>query len=126
MQPGTETSPQVYTEAESLAWTRQKVAHIIDTYNPTTVAVRYPERIARGANKDSAKSRCRVEGVLVEVSSTKNKVVVTGALNTFGKHAGSKSPKDDLVSKDLRGLDWSEHKDKAREAILVAASLLPE
>jgi hypothetical protein len=123
---GTETAPHAYSEAESLAWTRQKVDHIIDTYKPTTVAVRYPERIARGANKDSAKSRCRVEGVLVEVSSTKNRAVVTGALNTFGKHSGSNSPKDDLASEDLRGLDWSKHKDKAaREAILVAASLLP-
>jgi len=123
---GSETSPHTYSEAESLAWTRQKVDHIIDTYNPTTVAVRYPERIARGANTDSAKSRCRVEGVLVEVSSTKNKAVVTGALNTFGKHAGSSSLKNDLASDDLRGLDWSKYNDKVREAILVAASLLPE
>jgi hypothetical protein len=122
---GSEAAPETFSEAESLAWVRQKAAYIIDIYKPTAVAVRYPERVARGFNKDSAKSRCRVEGVLVEVSGTKNRTVVTGALNTFGKHLGSKFPKDDLSSDELRGLDWSQHKDKVREAILVAVSLLP-
>jgi hypothetical protein len=122
---GSESVPESFTEAESLAWIRQKADHIIDIYKPEAVAVRYPERVARGFNKDSAKSRCRVEGVLVEVSGTKNRNVVTGSLNTFGKHLGSKSPKDDLSSDELRGLDWSQHKDKIREAILVAVSLLP-
>jgi hypothetical protein len=122
---GSEMAPEAFSEAESLAWVRQKAAYIIDTFKAEAVAVRYPERIARGFNKDSAKSRCRVEGVLVEVSGAKNRMVVTGALNTFGKHLGSTSPKDDLSSDDLRGLDWSQHKDKIREAILVAVSLLP-
>ncbi len=120
-----EAAPETFSEAESLAWVRQKAAYIIDTYKAEAVAVRYPERIARGFNKDSAKSRCRVEGVLVEVSGAKNRVVVTGSLNTFGRHLGSRSPKDDLSSDELRGLDWSQHKDKIREAILVAVSLLP-
>jgi hypothetical protein len=123
---GSENVPETFSEGEALAWVRQKAAQIIDLYNPDAAAVRYPERIARGFNKDSAKSRCRVEGVLVEVSSAKNLSVITGALNTFGKHLCSKSPKHDLASEDLRGLDWSKHKDKLREAILVATSLLPE
>jgi hypothetical protein len=122
---GSETAPETFSEAESLAWVRQKAAYIIDTYKPEAVAVRYPERVARGFNKDSAKSRCRVEGVLVELSGAKNKIVVTGALNTFGKHLGSRSPKDELSSEELRGLDWSQHKGKVREGILVAVSLLP-
>lgn len=120
---GSESAPETFSEAESLAWVRQRATHIIDTYKPEAVAVRYPERVARGFNKDSAKSRCRVEGVLVDVSGTKNRAVITGALNS--KHLGSKSPKDDLASDELRGLDWSQHKDKIREAILVAVSLLP-
>jgi hypothetical protein len=122
---GSETAPKSFTEGQALAWVRQKAAHVIEVYKPNAVAVRYPERIARGFNKDSAKSRCRIEGVLVEVSSAKNLHVITGALNTFGKHLGSKFPKEDLASKDLRGLDWSQYKDKLREAILVAAALLP-
>jgi hypothetical protein len=112
-------------EAEGLAWIRQRVVHIIDVYKPTKIAVRYPEPTAMGANKNSAKSRCRVEGVVLETSSSKGLETVTGALNTFGKYSRSKSPKDDLDCADLRGLDWSNYKDKVREAILVAASLLP-
>jgi len=123
---GSETAPKTFSEGEALAWVRQKAAQVIEVFRPNAVAVRYPERVARGFNKDSAKSRCRIEGVLVEVSSTNNLSVITGALNTFGKHLCSKSPKEDLASEDLRGLDWSKHKDKLREAILVAASLLPK
>lgn len=123
---GTETAPEPYGEGESLAWIRQKVIYIIDLYMPIKLAVRYPERNAMGAKKDSAKSRCRVEGVVLEAASFKNLGIVTGALNTFASLSGSDSPKKDLELGNLRGLDWSKYRDtKLREAILVAASLLP-
>jgi len=122
---GTETVPHAYKEGESLAWIRQRVIYIIETYTPAKVAVRYPERTAKGANKDSAKARCRVEGVVLEAAGSKNLETVTGAMNTFGKHCESESPKQDLVLDDLRGLDWSEYKKELREAIYVAFSLLP-
>ncbi|MGA2336828.1 MAG: hypothetical protein ABSG08_15790 [Terriglobales bacterium] len=124
--PGTESSPKTFSEAESLAWIRQRVLYILDTYKPVRVAVRYPERNAMGANTDSAKARCRVEGVVMEAASSKNVEVVTGTLATFGKHSGDHSLKDDLDCEGFRGLDWSEYKTKGlREAIRVAASLLP-
>jgi hypothetical protein len=123
---GTETAPTTYSEAESLAWIRQRTLYIIETYGPGRMGVRYSERNARGANKDSAKSRCRVEGVVLEVGSSRNLNIVAGALNTFAKHSGSISTKEELKSDDLRGLDWAKFKDtKLREAILVAAALLP-
>ena len=123
----TEYSPQSYSESESLVWIRQRVLYIIDTFGPKKLAVRYAERNAQGANKDSAKCRCRVEGVVLEAASSKNLKIVSGGLGTFAKHSRSESPKTDLVSNDLRGLDWSNYKNpKLREAILVAASLLPD
>jgi Holliday junction resolvasome RuvABC endonuclease subunit len=123
---GSEHCPSSYSEAESLAWVRIRVLYILDTYKPSRVAVRYPEPTAKGANKNSAKARCRVEGVVLEAASSRNLEVVTGAMNTFGKFAGSRSPKDDLLSGEFRKLDWSKYKDsKIREAIYVGASLLP-
>ena len=122
----TEHSPAAYGEAESLAWIRVKIRHILETYKPSKVAVRYPEPTAKGANKNSAKARCRVEGVVLEAASAGNLEVVTGAMNTFGKFAGSRSPKEDLTSGEFRKLDWSKYKDsKIREAIYIGASLLP-
>jgi hypothetical protein len=124
---GSEHAPASYSEAESLAWIRNQVLRILDTYKPAKVAVRYPEPTALGSNKNSAKARCRVEGVVLEAASSRNIEVVTGAIKTFGKFAGSRSPKDDLDSAEFRKLDWSNYKDsKLREAIYVGASLLPQ
>lgn len=122
---GKESAPHAYNEAESLGWIRQRVLDIIDQFKPAQVAVRYPEPTAQGANRDSAKARCRVEGVVLEAANARNLQVVTGALNTISKNLGSKSAKSYLGTDDLRGLDWSQHTDaKIREAILVAVSVL--
>jgi hypothetical protein len=124
---GSEVAPDSYNEGESLVWIRKRLVYIIDTFKPAKVAVRYPERNAQGANKDSAKARCRVEGVVLEAAGSENLPTVTGAMGTFGKHSESDSPKEELKEGDLRGLDWSKYKDsKLREAIFVAASLLPK
>jgi hypothetical protein len=124
---GTEVAPESYNEGESLVWIRKRLVYIIDTFKPAKVAVRYPEGNAQGANKDWAKARCRVEGVVLEAAGSGNLPTVTGAMSTFGKHSQSNSPKEELKRDDLRGLDWSNHKDsKLREAIFVAASLLPK
>jgi hypothetical protein len=119
----TETAPNAFNEGEVLAWIRQKVLYIIDSYKPRGVAIRYPEGNAM-ASTNSAKARCRVEGVALEAAASKNLRTVTGVLNTFGKHLGTKSAKAELEADDLRGLDWSNKGVKDREAILVAVSLL--
>lgn len=123
---GIEKAPAAYSESESLVWARQRVLRIIEQYQPTGVAVRYPEPTALGANKDSARSRCRVEGIVLEAASSSNLEVVTGTLNTISKNLGSKSAKQYLSSNDFRGLDWSKQKGNVQEAILVAASILRE
>jgi Holliday junction resolvasome RuvABC endonuclease subunit len=121
---GTEKAPTAYSEAEGLAWVRKKSIHIIEQYRPTGVAVRYPEPKALGANKDSAKARCRVEGVVLEVAAHNSLEVVTETLNTISKNLDSKSAKAYLSSDEFRGLDWSKCKEKVQEAILVAVSIL--
>jgi Holliday junction resolvasome RuvABC endonuclease subunit len=122
---GTAEAPSAYEEGEALVWIRDKVGHIINDYAPGRVAIRYAERKAQGSNTDAAKARCRVEGVVLELASSRNLDVVTGTMNTFAKYTPG-SPKEDLQRNDLRGLDWSDYRDsKLREAILVAASLLP-
>ena len=120
---GTETAPKAYTEAESLAWIRQRVLYILDTYKPEKVAVRYPEGIAR-TNANSARARCRVEGVVLEAAGSRNLETVTGPRSTFSKQFGKFSP-EDLASDDLRGIHLSNFKPWLQEAIFVAASLLP-
>lgn len=123
---GTENSPKGYSEGESLAWIRVRLLDILQTYKPTRVAVRYPEGNARGANTNSAKARCRVEGVVLEAMGSWNLEVITGPMSTFAKHLGGGYSKEDLDSDGFRGLDWSKLKSAWRqEAIVIAASLLP-
>jgi hypothetical protein len=119
----TETAPNAFNEGEVLAWIRQRVLYIIDSYKPTGVAIRYAEGNAMASTK-SAKARSRVEGVALEAAASKDLRTVTGALSTFGKHLGTPSAKAELEADDLRGLDWSHKGVKDREAILVAVSLL--
>ena len=102
-----EAAPTAYTLGESLAWIRDRLLQIIDSYRPRKVAVRFPEGIAMSSRTDAAKTRCRVEGVLIEAAASRNIELVTGALNTFKKHSGTESPKQDLAKHNLRGLDWS-------------------
>ncbi len=69
---GQEDAPGTFDEAEALAFFRSRLILIIDKYKPAKVAVRYPER-SPGANKNEAKARCRVEGVALELSSSRGK-----------------------------------------------------
>jgi len=123
---GTEAVPNAYTETEGLAWLRTRLIYVADTYRPAKAAVRLAERTAKGSNTDAAKSRCRVEGVVLEVAGSKNLETVAGRLKTFAKHSECASPKEDLSSDNLRGLDWAKYGGKLQEAIYVAFSLLPK
>jgi Holliday junction resolvasome RuvABC endonuclease subunit len=123
---GFEKAPAAYNEPEKLLWIHQRFLHILDQYHPLGVAVRYPENTALGANKDSARARCRIEGVVLEAAASRNLDVITGALKTISKNLGTKSAKDYLASDEFRGLDWSKYQPKVQEAILVAASVLQE
>jgi len=114
--------PASYAEAEALAWCRDRIRHLIDAYGVALVAVRYPEPFGRSGRTDSARKRSRVEGVILEAAHSKGIAVATGALVTISKNLGVKSAKALLEDDTLRGLDWSQLNEKAREAVLAAAS----
>ena len=86
-------APASFTEPQALAWYRTRFLLLIDTHRPTAVSVRYPEPVGRGGNKDSARQRSRVEGVIVEAGASRGLPVLTGALASLGKHLGAKKPK---------------------------------
>jgi hypothetical protein len=124
---GKENAPATFDEVAALTWFRDRVCHIVQTYSPEIAAVRYPEVFQPKVKVLPLGQRCRIEGVLMAaVSSCGVRTVLTGSLVTIAKNLGSKTPKRYLETKEFRGLDWSRHKDHQREAILVAASALPE
>jgi len=119
-------APTSYDEAAALAWFRDKVRQLIQTYSPGIAAVRFPETFMRSAAQSSMYKRCRVEGTVIEAAHSCGIKVLTGALGTISKHLGTKGAKKYLEHEDLRGLDWSKYQKNCREAILVAVSALSE
>jgi len=119
-------APVAFEEAGALSWFRGRVLHLIDTYQPFAVGVRYPEPTARGGNKDSAKQRSRVEGVVVEAAYSRGLPVLTGALTTIASKLGTKKAKKYIESAELRGIDLSSLPAPRREAVLVAVAQLPQ
>lgn len=117
-------APSSYSESAVLSWCRDRVLFLFEQFAPDVVAVRYAETVRRASSQDSARKRCRVEGVLLEAANSASLRVVTGALVTISKHLGTRSAKAYLDDDNLRGLDWSKFSKNAREAILVAASAL--
>jgi hypothetical protein len=118
-------APKTYEEGEALVWYRQRVNHLLDQYEPTIVAIRYPEAYApkRQGAVTSSQRRARIEGVVLEAASSRNIETFTASLVTISSKFGVKSAKDFLEVEDLRGLDWSKYKKgETREAILVAAA----
>jgi hypothetical protein len=123
---GIATAPKSFQgEAATLAWLRTTVADFLDQYDVASVAVRYPERVARGLNSEAAHRRSRVEGVVLEAAHSKGCQTMTGPLVTIGRHLGSKKPKRYLDDGELRGLDLTRLPDLRREAVLMAVSVLP-
>jgi hypothetical protein len=123
---GKEVPPATYGEVAALSWFRDRIQHIVRLYSPQIAAVRYPESFQPRVKVVQLGQRCRIEGVLIEaVHSCGINTVLTGPLATIAKNLGSKTAKHYLESDELRGLDWSKHKNYEREAILVSASALP-
>ena len=123
---GKAEAPASYEEPAAIAALRDRVLHLIDTYHPTAVGVRFAESFGGGAgNTDSARRRCRVEGVVLEASHSRGLGVLTGALSRIGAKLGTRTPKKYIEGGDLRGLDLSALPSPRREAVLVAVAQLP-
>lgn len=117
-------APASYDEPAALSWFRTRVLFLIDTYAPVAAGVRFPEPSARGGNKDSAKQRSRVEGVLLEAVNSRGLSITSGALTTIASRLGTKKAKKYIDEAELRGLDLSKLPPHRREAVLVAVAAL--
>lgn len=111
---------------QALASLRQQLLDLLRSCNVQRVGVRVAESNSRGANKEGARNRTRIDGVLLEISGTLRLEVVHGALSTIAKELGAKEPKKQLIADEFRGLALAELKLELREALLVGVAALPK
>ena len=111
-------------EAPALTWYSTRVRHIVQTYKPSIAMVRSVEPTARGSNKEGARRRLRIEGVLLHTIDSCGIMATIGALATISGKLGTQAKKY-VASGELRGLDLSKVTPLSREAVLVAVAALP-
>ncbi len=111
---------------QALASLRQQLLDLLRSRNVQRVGIRVAESNSRGANKEGARNRTRIDGVLLEIAGTQRLEVVHGALNTIAKELGAREPKKQLAAAEFRGLALSELKVELREALLVGVAALPK
>ncbi len=121
---GIAAAPINLDEAPALSWYSSRCRHIVQTYSPNAAMIRSAEAVARGAGKEGARRRLRIEGVLLQTIDACGLRVSIGALATISGKLGSQAKKY-IESGELRGLDLSQLPSLAREAILVAVAALP-
>jgi hypothetical protein len=119
-------APVGLNEAPALSWYTDRVRLLVNTYKPDAAGVRFAEPNARGSNKEGARRRSRIEGVLLQAIDSSGLGVTTGALAKISARLGTKKAKNYVDTGKLRGLDLSKLPTPAREAILVAVAALPE
>jgi hypothetical protein len=109
---------------EVLASIRSQLVDLIKNHDVKRIGVRLPEPTAR-SNKEGARNRTRLDGVLLEIAGTLRLEVVHGALRTIAKVLGTKDLKKYVNSDELRGLSLADLPDEMRDAILVGVAALP-
>ena len=117
-------APVNLEEAPALSWYSSRVRHIVEAYKPGVATIRTAESVARGSNKEGARRRLRIEGVLLQTMDSCGLKVTIGALAMISGKLGSQAKKY-IDSGELRGLDLSEIPSLSREAVLVAVAALP-
>lgn len=117
-------APVNLDEAPSLSWYSNRVKLLVETYKPAVAAIRAAESIQRGSNRDGARRRLRIEGVLLQTMDSCGLKVTMGALAMISGKLGSQA-KSYISSGEFRGLDLSKIPGLAREAVLVAVASLP-
>lgn len=118
-------APKGWEEPAALQWYRSQAARLIDEHAIAVAVVRDSEA-SSFSKTQSLQDRCRIEGVLIEVSQSKGVKVSSGRLRTISANMDSKAAKKYLENDDLRGLDWSDYSKYPREAILAAVSGLED
>jgi hypothetical protein len=119
-------APVDLDEAPALSWYHERVRHVIEAYRPGKAGVRAAEPVARGSNKEGAKRRLRIEGVLLQAIDSCGLKVTTGALATISAKLGTRNVKKYIDAGKLRGLDLAKVPPLTREAVLVAVAALPK
>jgi hypothetical protein len=118
-------APVNLDDAPALSWYSNRVRLLVETHKPTAAAIRSAESVARGGNREGARRRLRIEGVLLQTIDSCGLKVTMGALATISAKLGSQAKKY-INSGDFRGLDLSEVLSPTREAVLVAVASLPQ
>jgi hypothetical protein len=118
-------APVNLDEAPALSWYSGRVKHIVETYKPVAAAIRTAESVARGGNKEGARRRLRIEGVLLQTMDSCGLRAIIGALAMISGKLGSRAKKY-IDSGELRGLDLSKIPPPRREAVVVAVASLPQ
>jgi hypothetical protein len=86
-------APVNLEEAPALSWYSSRVQLIVNTYKPTVTAIRSAESVARGSNKEGARRRLRIEGVLLQTIDSCGIKVTIGALAMISGKLGSQAKK---------------------------------
>lgn len=110
---------------EVLASIRSQLVDLIKKHDVKRIGIRLPESNARGANKEGARNRTRLDGVLLEIAGTLRLGVVHGALSTIAKALGTKDRKKYVEADEFRGLSLADVPVEMREAILIGVAALP-
>jgi hypothetical protein len=117
-------APVNLEEAPALSWYGSRVRFLVESYKPLAATVRTAESVARGSNREGARRRLRIEGVLLQTIDSCGLKATIGALAMISGKLGSQAKKY-IESGELRGLDLSEIPPSTREAVLVAVAALP-
>lgn len=107
-----------------LASIRGQLVDLLERYHVNRMGVRLPESNARG-NKEGARNRMRLDGVLLEVAGTRRLEVVHGALGTIASALGTTERKKYIGASEFRGVPLDQLTAEMREAVLVGAAALP-
>ncbi len=116
------SAPKSFSEAQALTWYRDRVQATIAQYHAEAGAMRYADPTSR--NKSPV--RFRIEGVLLEaLNSAGCKIAAAGSFNHISSKLGlgkAKSAKLYLKEEELRGINWSDKCDEAKDAIMIAVA----
>ena len=118
-------APVTLDDAPALSWYSNRVRLLVEAHKPMAAAIRTAESVARGSNKEGARRRLRIEGVLLQTMDSCGLNVTMGALATISGKLGSQAKKY-ISSGEFRGLDLSKIPSSTREAVLVAVASLPQ
>lgn len=114
-------APKGWSEAQALQWYRNQVGMWIEQHKPVRAFVRDSESGPQ-RNVQSLQSRCRIEGVIIEIAHAKGLRVGGGRLTSISSKLDTKRAKKYVGHEEFRGIDLGKCNALLREAILAAVA----